>query len=107
MRRETLINTSKKDIKMKYMHTFEEFLNENVRLSKTDKLLDKMTIDDFGDKWVMNIVEVDNEIDPNSPDIGKEVYITLTGKYARDTTSDSLMIPKEQWEEFKKLINKI
>jgi hypothetical protein len=107
MRRETLINTLKKDIKMKHIHSFEEFLNENVRLSKTDKLLDKMTIDDFGDKWVMNIVEVDNEIDPNSPDIGKEVYITLTGKYARDTTSDSLMIPKEQWEEFKKLINKI
>jgi len=96
---------------MKYVHTFEEFLNENIRLDKNEKILDKMTIDDFSGfphkKWVMNIVEVDNEIDPNSPDIGKEVYITLTGKYARDTTSDSLMIPKEQWEEFKKMINSI
>jgi hypothetical protein len=92
---------------MKSIQTFKEFLNENVRLTKTDKLLDKMTINDFDDKWVLNIIESDNEIDPNSPDIGKEVYITLTGKYARDTTSDSIMIPKEQWEEFKKLINKI
>jgi hypothetical protein len=92
---------------MKSIQTFKEFLNENVRLSKTDKLLDKMTINDFDDKWVLNIIESDNEIDPNSPDIGKEVYITLTGKYARDTTSDSIMIPKEQWEEFKNLINKI
>jgi hypothetical protein len=92
---------------MKHIHTLEEFLNENIRLDKNEKILDKMAIDDFGDKWVMNIVEVDNEIDPKSPNIGKEVYITLTGKYARDTTSDSLMIPKEQWEEFKKLINKI
>jgi hypothetical protein len=92
---------------MKTIQTFSEFLNENIRLDKNEKILDKMTIDDFGDKWVMNIVEVDNEIDPNSPDVGKEVYITLTGKYARDTTSDSIMIPKEQWEEFKNLINKI
>ena len=92
---------------MKKLHTFEEFLNESIRLSKTDKLLDKMTINDFGEKWELLVVESDNEIDPNSEDIGKEVYITLTGKYARDTTSDSIMIPKEQWEEFKKLINKI
>lgn len=92
---------------MKKLSTFEEFLNENLRLDKGDKMLDKMTINDFGDKWVMNVVEVDNESDPSSPDAGKEVYITLTGKYARDTTSDSIMIPKEQWEEFKKLINSI
>jgi hypothetical protein len=92
---------------MKNLRNFNEFLNENIRLGKTDKLLDKMTINDFGDKWVLNVVESDNEIDPNSPDVGKEVYIALTGKYARDTTSDSIMIPKEQWEEFKKLINKI
>jgi len=92
---------------MKNLHTFEEFLNENIRLDKSDKILDKMTINDFGDKWVLNVVESDNESDPSSPDAGKEVYIVLTGKYARDTTSDSIMIPKEQWEEFKKLINKI
>jgi hypothetical protein len=92
---------------MKNLNTFEEFLNENLRLDKGDKFLDKMIINDFGDKWVMNVVEVDNEPDPSSPDAGKEVYITLTGKYARDTTSDSIMIPKEQWEEFKKLINSI
>ncbi len=92
---------------MKNLQTFEDFLNENIRLDKGDKILDKMTINDFGDKWVMNVVEVDNELDTSSPDVGKEVYITLTGKYARDTTSDSIMIPKEQWEEFKKLINKI
>ena len=92
---------------MKKLHTFEEFLNESIRLSKTDKLLDKMTINDFGEKWELLVVESDNDIDPNSDDIGNEVYITLTGKYARDTTSDSIMIPKEQWEEFKKLINKI
>jgi hypothetical protein len=92
---------------MKNLHTFEEFLNENIRLDKSDKILDKMTINDFGDKWVLNVVESDNETDPSSPDAGKEVYIVLTGKYARDTTSDSIMIPKEQWEGFKKLINKI
>ena len=92
---------------MKKLHTFEEFLNESIRLSKTDRLLDKMTINDFGEKWELLVVESDNENDPDSEDIGKEVYITLTGKYARDTTSDSIMIPKEQWEEFKKLINKI
>lgn len=92
---------------MKSLQTFKEFLNENLRLDKGDKILDKMTINDFGDKWVMNVVEVDNVLDPSSPDWGKEVYITITGKYARDTTSDSIMIPKEQWEEFKKLINKI
>ena len=92
---------------MKSLQTFKEFLNENLRLDKGDKILDKMTINDFGDKWVMNVIEVDNELDPDSPDLGKEVYIILTGKYARDTTSDSIMIPKEQWEEFKKLINSI
>ena len=92
---------------MKKLQNFAEFINESIRLSKTDKLLDKMTINDFGDKWELNVVEVDNEIDPNSEDIGKEVYVTLTGKYARDTTSDSIMIPKPQWEEFKKLINSI
>ena len=96
---------------MKKLHTFEEFLNENinekVKLGLTDKLLDKMIINDFGDKWELNFVESDNELDPNSPDIGNEVYITITGKHARDTTSDSIMIPKQQWEEFKKIINKI
>jgi hypothetical protein len=92
---------------MKNLHTFGEFLNENLRLSKTDKLISKMIVNDFGDKWELNVIESDNELDPNSPDLGKEVYITLTGKYSRDTTSDSIMIPKPQWEEFKKLINKI
>ena len=92
---------------MKHIHTIQSFLTENIRLDKNEKLLDKMTINDFGDKWILNCVEVDNELDPNSPNIGKEVYITLTGKYARDTTNDSIMIPKSQWEEFKKLINSI
>ena len=92
---------------MKNLQNFAEFINESIRLGKTDRLLDKMTINDFGDKWELNVVESDNEIDPDSEDIGKEVYITLTGKHARDTTSDSIMIPKEQWEEFKKLINSI
>ena len=92
---------------MKNLDTFEEFLNENIRLDKSDKILDKMTINDFGDKWVLNVIESDNETDPDSPDAGKEMYIVLTGKYARDTTSDSIMIPKPQWEEFKKLINSI
>ena len=92
---------------MKTMKTFEEFLNEGIRLDKNEKIVDKMIIDDFGDKWELNVVEMDNEIDPNSPDIGKEVYITLTGKHARDTTNDSIMIPKPQWEAFKKMINKI
>lgn len=95
---------------MKHIHTFESFsgaVNEGIRLGATDKVLNKMTIDDFGDKWELNFVESDNEIDPNSEDIGKEVYITITGKYARDTTSDSIMIPKGQWDEFKKMINNI
>ena len=92
---------------MKHIHTIQSFLTENIRLDKNEKLLDKMTINDFGDKWILNCVEVDNELDPNSPDRVKEVYITLTGKYARDTTNDSSMIPKSQWEEFKKLINSI
>ena len=90
-----------------YIHTFEDFLNENLRLTKTDKVLDKMTINDFGEKWELNVIESDNDNDPDSEDIGKEVYITLTGKYTRDTISDCIKIPKEQWEEFKKLINKI
>ena len=94
--------------KMKHIQTFESFLNESIRLSPTDKIIDKMTIDDFdGKKWELNFVEVDNVLDPNSEDLGKEVYIVLTGKNARDTTNDSIMIPKEQWEEFKKLVNKI
>ena len=92
---------------MKHIHTIQSFLTENIRLDKNEKLLDKMTINYFGDKWILNCVEVDNELYPNSPDVGKEVYITLTGKYARDTTNDSIMIPKSQWEEFKKLINSI
>ena len=96
---------------MKHIHTFENFsesLDESIRLDKTDKLLSKMTINDFGgDKWELNFVEGDNEIDPNSENIGKEVYIILTGKNARDTTSDSIMIPKAQWDEFKKMINTI
>ena len=92
---------------MKKLQNFAEFINESIRLGKTDRLLDKMTINDFGDKWELNVVESDNENDPDSEDIGKEMYIVLTGKYARDTTSDSIMIPKEQWEEFKKLINSI
>jgi len=84
----------------------ESEVNEGIRLDKTDKLLNKMTINDFGgDKWELNFIESDNEINPNSPDLGKEVYITITGKHARNTTSDSIMIPKEQWEEFKKMIN--
>jgi hypothetical protein len=92
---------------MKHIKLYEEFVTENIRLDKTDTLLGKMNIDDFGEKWVLNVVESDNETDPNSPDIGKEVYMTITGKYARDTTSDSIMIPKQQWEDFKKLINKL
>jgi hypothetical protein len=92
---------------MNHMPTFEEFLNESLRLDKNDKLLNKMTIKDFDGKWELNFVESDNELDSNSPDIGKEVYIALTGKYARDTTSDSIMIPKQQWEEFKKMVNSI
>jgi hypothetical protein len=62
---------------MKKICNFDEFLNENIRLDKTDTLLGKMNIDDFGEKWVLNVVESDNETDPNSPDIGKEVYITI------------------------------
>ena len=90
------------------MKTFEEFLNEGIRLDKNEKIIDKMVINDFDNKkWELNVLEIDNELDPNSPDLGKEVYITLTGKYARDTTSDSILIPKQQWEEFKKMINKI
>jgi hypothetical protein len=90
------------------MKTFKEILNEGIRLDKNEKIIDKMGINDFDNKkWELNVVEIDNELDPNSPDLGKEVYITLTGKYARDTTSDSIMIPKQQWEEFKKMINKI
>ena len=92
---------------MKHIKLYEEFVNESIRLSKTDRLLDKITINDFGEKWERLVVESDNENDPDSEDIGKEVYITLTGKYTRDTTSDCIKIPKEQWEEFKKLINKI
>lgn len=94
-----------------YTHTFESFLvtiNEGIRLDSNEKIIDKMTINDFDSKkWELNVVEVDNELNADSPDSGKEVYITLTGKYARDTTSDSIMIPKPQWDEFKKLISKI
>lgn len=93
---------------MKHIQTFESFLNENLQLDKTDKLIDKMTINDFDGKWVLNVVEVDNEYDPDSPDAGKEMYIVLTGRSARYTTDlKTIWIPKEQWEEFKKLINKI
>ena len=98
---------------MKHIKTFESFisesfLNESIRLSSTDKLIDKMTIDDFdGKKWELNIVELDNELDPDSLIYGEDVYIVLTGKYARDTTNDSIMIPTSQWEEFKNLVNKI
>lgn len=95
---------------MKHIQTFESFtepINEGVKLGPTDKILNKMTINDFGDKWELNFVESDNETDPSSKDIGKEVYITITGKYARDTTSDSIMIPKDQWKEFKQMINTI
>ncbi len=93
---------------MKKLNTFEEFLNENLRLGKTDKLLSKMTVTDFdGKKWDMSVVECDNALNPNDPDFGKEVYITIAGEYAKSATDSDVWIPKDQWDAFKKMINSI
>jgi len=93
---------------MKNIPTFNDFLNENLRLGKTDKLLNKMTVTDFeGKRWEMNVVEIDNELDPNSPDAGKEMIIVITGEFDKTPIDSSVWIPKEQWDEFKKMINNI
>jgi hypothetical protein len=85
---------------MKNLHTFEEFLNESFKIdSKGETLLSKMNIDGPNGKWVLNLVDLDDDGDQ---------YVVITGKYAKSTTSeDTVWIPKNQFEEFKRIINSI
>ena len=85
---------------MKNLHTFEEFLNESFKIdSKGETLLSKMNIDGANGKWVLNLVDLDDDGDQ---------YVVITGKYAKSTTSeDTVWIPKNQFEEFKIIINSI
>lgn len=85
---------------MKHIQTFEEFLNESFKIDPNgETLLSKMNIDGANGKWVLNIVDLDDDGDQ---------YVVITGKYAKATTSeDTVWIPKNQFEEFKKLINSI
>ena len=85
---------------MEKIKTFEEFLNESFKIdSKGETLLSKMNIDGANGKWVLNLVDLDDDGDQ---------YVVITGKYAKSTTSeDTVCIPKNQFEEFKKIINSI
>ena len=78
----------------------DEILNENFRIdSKNEKLISKMVIDGPNGRWELNSIDLNDEGDE---------YIIITGKYAKSTTdSDTIWIPKEQFEEFKKMINSI
>ena len=85
---------------MKNLQTFEEFLNESFKIdSKGEILLSKMNIDGANGKWVLNLVDLDDDGDQ---------FVVITGKYAKSTTSeDTVWIPKNQFEEFKRIINSI
>ena len=85
---------------MKNLQTFEDFLNESFIIDKYgEKLLSKMNINGANGKWVLNLVDLYDDGDQ---------YVVITGKYARSTTSeDTIWIPKNQFEEFKKIINSI
>jgi hypothetical protein len=80
---------------MKNINTFEEFVNEAFRPAADEKLIDKMKI---RDGWELNVVEVSEDTE----------HIVITGEYATSTTDgDTVWIPKDQWNEFKKMINGI
>ena len=85
---------------MKNLHAIDESLNEYFKLdAKDETLLSKMTIKGDDERWVLNVVALN--------DSGNE-YVIITGKYAKSTTDlDTIWIPKDQFEEFKKMINSI
>lgn len=81
---------------MKNLHAFDE----NFKLdAKDETLLSKMTIEGDDERWVLNVVALN--------DSGDE-YVIITGKFAKSTTdNDTIWIPKDQFKEFKKMINTI
>jgi hypothetical protein len=88
---------------MKHLPTFESFnknIDESFRIgTEGEKSLAKMKVKGDRGEWELNAVELDDD--------GKS-YIIITGEYARTVTSgDTIWIPKDQWNDFKQLINKI
>ena len=97
---------------MKNLRTFGEFLNEGHKpgasLEKNDVLLGDMKVKDFdGNSFQVKVVELDNEFNADHPDFGKEKYIAITGEWSETATESDVWIPKEQWNEFKRLINSV
>lgn len=88
---------------MKNIITFENFVNEAFSVDpKDEKVLGKQKFKSAGTNrpdWEMNVVEfVEDE----------DTWIIVTGELAKKITdSDTIWIPKDQWEEFKKTINSI
>lgn len=80
---------------MKHIPTFESFkINPKDETLKGKVHIKKGT---SGNAWDLNIVEVSED--------GKD-WIVLNDEYAKSTTDNgTVWIPKEQWAEFKKLIN--
>ena len=85
---------------MKHIQRFESFLNESVfRLGSEEAIIGTMKIEGYGKKWEMKAVSLNDDGDE---------YVIITGEYAKSTTdSDTLWIPKNQLEEFKKMVNSL
>jgi hypothetical protein len=84
---------------MKNIPTFESFLNESFRLSSDEKILSSMKVNGPRGKWDCKVIDMNDDGDE---------WIIVTGEYAKSTTdSDTIWIPKNQFEEFKKFINLI
>ena len=88
---------------MKKLQTFDEFLNESFRIdSKDERILGKMPVKSattYKPDWELNIVELIED---------GETWIIISGQYAKKTTdADTIWIRKDEFDEFKKLINSI
>lgn len=82
---------------MKHIPTFESYKID----PKDETLKGKIHITKgaSGKSWELNLVELSED---------DQDWIVLNGEYAKSTTdNDTVWIPKEQWSEFKKLINTI
>jgi len=88
---------------MKTLNTYKQFVNEGFRLEKDETLLGSMDIkfpeDMPGADYTLDIIHM--------MDDGDE-YVVIPNNYSRSASDgNTVWIPKDQWPEFKKLINRI
>lgn len=86
------------------MKTFKDFVNESYKIDPPDgKVLSKMNVakssGTSSKSWDLHVVEINDDGDE---------WVILNGSEARSTTDlDTIWIPKEQFQEFRNMINKI